>query len=62
MSKICLLCKKKTLIKNNVSNSNIKNKKKTKTNFKNISIWKKNAFIKINISTKSIKIIKRCIF
>ncbi|AFP84344.1 L28 family ribosomal protein [Candidatus Carsonella ruddii] len=62
MSKICLFTKKKTLVKNSVSNSNIKNKKKTKINFKNISIWVKNEFVKLKISTKSIKIIKKCIF
>ncbi|AFP84163.1 ribosomal protein L28 [Candidatus Carsonella ruddii HT isolate Thao2000] len=62
MSNICILTKKKKYSKNKVSHSNIKNKNFSKINFKNFSIWIKKNFKIIKISTKSIKIIKKCIF
>ncbi|MFI4883636.1 MAG: L28 family ribosomal protein [Candidatus Carsonella ruddii] len=61
MSNICILCKKKKVYKNKVSYSNIKNKFYSKINIKNISYWVNKYFAKIKISSKSIKIIKKCL-
>ncbi|ATX33365.1 hypothetical protein CUN91_00135 [Candidatus Carsonella ruddii] len=62
MSNICILTKKKKITKCKVSHSNIKNKCFSKINFNKQIIWVKNKFNKIKISSKSIKIIKKCIF
>ncbi|XRA05362.1 MAG: L28 family ribosomal protein [Candidatus Carsonella ruddii] len=61
MSNICILCKKKKVFKNKVSYSNIKNKFYSKINIKNVSYWINKSFIKIKISSRSIKIIKKCL-
>ncbi|MGK2912772.1 MAG: L28 family ribosomal protein [Candidatus Carsonella ruddii] len=61
MSNICILCKKKKIFKNKVSYSNIKNKFYSKVNIKNISYWINKSFIQLRISSKSIKIIKKCL-
>ncbi|XOD38920.1 MAG: L28 family ribosomal protein [Candidatus Carsonella ruddii] len=62
MSNICILTKKKKISKNRVSHSNIKNKCYSKINFNKQFIWIKEKFFKFKISSKSIKIIKKCIF
>ncbi|WP_433927983.1 L28 family ribosomal protein [Candidatus Carsonella ruddii] len=62
MSNICILTKKKKISKNKVSHSNIKNKNFSKINFNNYIIWFEKKFKKIKISSKSIKIINKCIF
>ncbi|AFP83983.1 L28 family ribosomal protein [Candidatus Carsonella ruddii] len=62
MSNICILTKKKKNLNNKISHSNIKSKSFNKINFKNIFIWIKKNFKNLKISTKSIKIIKKCIF
>ncbi|XZR52529.1 MAG: L28 family ribosomal protein [Candidatus Carsonella ruddii] len=62
MSNICILTKKKKISKNKISHSNIKSKCFRKINFKKKIIWIKNKFVLLKISTKSIKIIKKCIF
>ncbi|WMC20396.1 MAG: L28 family ribosomal protein [Candidatus Carsonella ruddii] len=62
MSNICILTKKKKTLKNKISHSNIKSKCYKNINFKKKLIWVKNNFKILKISTKSIKIIKKCIF
>ncbi|MBY0585355.1 50S ribosomal protein L28 [Candidatus Carsonella ruddii] len=62
MSNICILTKKKKISKNKVSHSNIKNKKFSKINFIKYTIWVEKKFQKIKISSKSINIIKKCIY
>ncbi|WMC19205.1 MAG: 50S ribosomal protein L28 [Candidatus Carsonella ruddii] len=62
MSNICILTKKKKKSKNKISHSNIKNKCFKKVNFKKKIIWIKNNFKILKVSTKSMKIIKKCIF
>ncbi|BCG49355.1 large ribosomal subunit protein bL28 [Candidatus Carsonella ruddii] len=62
MSNICILTKKKKISKNKVSHSNKKNKTFNKSNFHKFSLWVCNFFLKIRISSKSIKILKKCIF
>ncbi|WMC19802.1 MAG: hypothetical protein NVS86_00795 [Candidatus Carsonella ruddii] len=62
MSNICILTKKKKISKNKISHSNIKSKCFKNINFKKKLIWIKSSFKKLKISTKSIKIIKKCIF
>ncbi|UNB92010.1 50S ribosomal protein L28 [Candidatus Carsonella ruddii] len=61
MSNICILTKKKKFFKNKISHSNIKNKSYSKINFNKIFFWVKKNFNKIKISSKSIKIIKKCL-
>ncbi|AFP83790.1 ribosomal protein L28 [Candidatus Carsonella ruddii CS isolate Thao2000] len=62
MSKICILTLKKNIFNNKVSYSNRKKKCKKKINFKKINFWYFKNFKKIKISSKSIKIIKKCLF
>ncbi|AGS06630.1 L28 family ribosomal protein [Candidatus Carsonella ruddii] len=62
MSNICVLTKKKKISKNKVSHSNKKNKIFNKSNFQKFSLWICDFFLKIRISSKSIKILKKCIF
>ncbi|MGP4128194.1 MAG: large ribosomal subunit protein bL28 [Candidatus Carsonella ruddii] len=62
MSNICILTKKKKKSKNKVSHSNIKSKCFKNINFKKKTIWIKNNFKILKVSTKSMKIIKKCIF
>ncbi|BFI90947.1 large ribosomal subunit protein bL28 [Candidatus Carsonella ruddii] len=62
MSNICILTKKKKKSEYKVSHSNIKSKCFKYINFKKQKIWINNNFKIFKISTKSLKIIKKCIF
>ncbi len=61
MSKFCVITKKKTIVGNNVSKSNIRTKRKFYPNIQKIKLWseKNKRFYKIKISCKGLKNINK---
>jgi large subunit ribosomal protein L28 len=61
MSKICFVTGKRVLFGNNVSHSNRKTKRKFFPNLHKLKFWSDhlNKFIKLNVSTKGLRIINK---
>ena len=61
MAKVCIVTGKKVMFGNNVSHSNIKNKRRFSVNIHKLKFWveSKKKYISLKVSSKGLKIINK---